>query len=328
MASSERRPNYARRFMALAIFIVLAIAAYSAGWYYLARQIDAGAQTALVELERAGLAAVCADRSVRGYPFRIGLYCDSVAADHAAEGVTFSAGQFRSAGQIYDPRFIIGELDAPARFEMRGLPPLALDWDILRASVRLASPLPKRVSLESRAIVIATAETPVAAMEEVEAHMRPDGQDLDLALRFDGLSLDPALVQGRQVPALSGDADIALADGVAFAASGARNLRGRSGTIRNVRLAAGEASIALAGPFAVDDEGLVNAELTVAVENPRELSALLGQALPEFADQIETAFSGLAVLGGVGGDTPTLPLTISQGRISIAFLDLGEIPPL
>lgn len=329
MASSKRSPNYARRFLLLAVLIVLVIAAYSAGWFYLARQIDARAATILAALNRDGVEAACTSRSVRGYPFRIGLYCDAVSFANTAEGVAFSAGEFRSAGQIYDPRFLIGELDSPAQLlPGAGLPPLEVDWEILRASVRLASPLPERVSAESRDLTITTqaggGEAPAARLEHIEAHMRPNGSDLDLALRFNGLSVDPALVQGRAVPALSGEADIAVTDGVAVAAAGEVSLRGSSGTIRSARIAAGNASLSLSGPFTVNADGLVDADLQLSIENPEELSALVSQALPELADQVETLFSGLAAMG----ETPSLPLTISQGRVSIAFLDLGEIPPL
>lgn len=326
MASSRTSPNYARRFVWFAVLTVLAIAAYSAGWFYVAGQIDARAETTLAALNRDGVEVTCANSTVRGYPFRIGIYCDEVAFADAAQGVAFSAGEFRSAGQIYDPRFLIGELDGPARLTAGpGLPPLELGWEILRASVRLATPLPERVSVESRDVSVRAADTaPIASIEDIEAHMRPNGSDLDLALRFASLVLDSALVQGRQVPALSGDADLAIEDGAALAASGARSLRGLSGTIRNVRLVAGNASISLSGPFAVDEQGLVDAQLQLSAENPQKLAALLGEALPEFAGQIESAFSGVAALG----DAPSLPLTIARSRVSIAFLDLGELPPL
>lgn len=321
MASSRTRPNYARRFFWLAVLIVLAIAAYSAGWYYLAQQIDARAASAIAAINRGGAEAVCANRSVRGYPFRIGLYCDDVTFTNAAEGTAFSAGEFRSAGQIYDPRFLIGELDGPARLETEPLPPLDLGWEIMRASVRLASPLPERVSLEGREVTAATPDAPVLTLENIEAHMRPSGTDLDLAWSFQGLQFEPALTQGRALPPFAGDADIALEDGASLAVSSERSLRGQSGTIRNMRLIAGDASISLSGPFAVDGDGLVDAELELSVENPQELSALLGDALPEFADQIETAFTAL-------GAMPALPVTISRSRVSVAFLDVGEIPPL
>jgi hypothetical protein len=328
MASSKRRPNHARRFMALAIFILFAIAAYTAGWFYLARQVEIRVDAAIERARNTGMGVECAGRSVRGYPFRLGLYCESTAFAEADEGASFSAGAFRSAAQVYDPLFLVGELDAPARLELEGIPPLALRWEIMRASVRLASPLPERVSVESRDLSVAAQEggdeTSLATIQTIEAHMRPNAGDLDLALRFEGLVLDPALVQGRTIPPVAGVADLVVADGVALATAGERSLRGRSGTIRNARLSAEDASLALSGPFSIDAEGLLDADLQLSVENPEELSAILSQALPELADQAEALFSGLAAMG----DTPTLPLTIEDGRVSLAFLDLGQIPPL
>lgn len=334
MASRDSRRSVSGRILLLAAFIVLAAIAYTAGWHYVAGQIDTRVEAALTSLEERGIEAICTNRAVRGYPFRIGVFCDDIAVANAAEGVAFSAGELRSAGQIYNPLFLVGELDGPASVTLpNGLPQLAFDWENLRASVRLAQPLPERLSVEGRNIKAGpAAQGSASAMlqaDSAEAHLRPNGESLDLAARFSGVTIDQTLVQGRTIPPVSGDADISIDDGVALAASGTADLRGRSGTIRKLTVAPGaDASVTVAGPVSVDDAGLIDAELTITIRNPRKLSDVLVQAFPEFVDQIRTAFSGFIALGGSGGETPPLPVRIVKGRVSIGFLTVGQIPPL
>lgn len=332
MASSSTGSRHVRRFLLLAVLIVLAIAAYSAGWYWLAREADRRVAASIEALARDGVEITCANRSIRGYPFRIGVFCDEIGFSDPAQGVTLSAGALRSAAQVYQPFFLVGELDSPARLEAvglseHGLSALALDWEILRASVRLASPLPERLSLEGRNVTVAASEgtsgPSLARLDHVEAHMRPNGPDLDLALRLQNLQLDPSLLQGRVLPAFSGNADIVMTDGAALAAAGDISLRGRSGIIRGATLASGDASLSLEGPFSVDEQGLMDAEFQLAVRDPEALGDILREALPELADEIEAAAAALSALGG-----ESLPLTISRGRISLGFFPLGEIPPL
>ena len=92
-----------------------------------------------------GVSAECANPTARGYPFRIGLYCDRVAFADDAEGIRLTAGGFRSAGQIYDPMRFVAELDGPASIALPRAAPLAIDWDGLagqRAAGRAAAGAP------------------------------------------------------------------------------------------------------------------------------------------------------------------------------------------
>jgi hypothetical protein len=127
------------------------------------------------------------------------------------------------------------------------------------------------------------------------------------------------------VPPLSGQSDITINDGVRLIGEKVKSLRGQSGTIRELALSTGEATgVTLSGPFSVDDSGLIDANLNVTIRDPRGLSAVLADAIPEKRDQIEQAFSGLAMLG----NAPSLPLRIAKGRASLGFIPLGDIPPV
>lgn len=325
-ADGKPVPRYSRRIAWLGIGVIILCMVYTAGWFYLAQRIEGETRTALAALQGSDSTAECVNPVARGYPFRIGLFCDSVSFTRPADGVSLTAGAFRSAGQIYDPRRLVAELDGPATVTAPAIGQLALAWENLRASVRLAEPLPERASVEGRVVKVAGADgTPLASAGSFEGHMRPNGADIDLAASFESLAVDPALVQGRTLPALSGEADIGVVGGVAMLAQDQRDLRGRSGTIRRLALSLGpQGGVELSGPFAVDEAGLLDADFTVAVREPQALAATLSAAFPEAARQIGQAFMGLALLG----NSPSLPLKVSKGNAVLGFIPLGKVPPL
>jgi hypothetical protein len=69
---------------------------------------------------------------------------------------------------------------------------------------------------------------------------------------------------------------------------------------------------------------LIDAQLTLTARQPIAIARVLTALFPEQRKEIEMASSGLTMLGSA----PTLPLTIAKGRASIAFITLGDIPPL
>ena len=156
--------------------------------------------------------------------------------------------------------------------------------------------------------------------------MRPNGADLDLAARFTGLAFDPAVVDGRSVPPLSGEADISLADGVKLLGEGAaHDLRGRSGVVRSLRSpSAQRARCKCRAPSRSSADGLIDATLKVSLVEPNSLAASLSQVFPEEADKIDQALVGLTFLG----NQPSMPLRISKGMVSLGFIPLGKIPPV
>lgn len=331
MASSRAGGrNVSRRFFWMAVGIVAAICLYTAGWHYAAGRLLERANATLAALGRDGNRAVCETPAVHGYPFRIGLYCDATYVERAGLGAAVSTGAFRSAAQIYDPRHIVAEADAPARVTLPGMPPLDLDWQVLRASARLARPLPERVSIEARKVV-ATADMPgpdgptAFAADRLELHLRQNAGDLDAAVRFEALEPGRFLLGGGAVPPLSGVADATVADGIARLRAGRGDPRGLSATVRQleVRTPSG-AGLTASGTISVGQDGLVDAKLTLGAIKPQELAPVLAAAFPAQADRIRAAFAGLATLG----DAPSLPLTVAKGQVYLGFIPLGALPPL
>ena len=325
-AAQERTPNYGRRIAWLAVFIVVLVGAYSAGWYYMAGGVVARTKATIAELNQKGVTVECANPVARGFPFRLGIYCDSVAYANAADAIGLTAGNLRTAGQIYDPLFFIAELDGPATVATPNSGLVNLEWDKLRASVRWARPLPERISLEGGQLRASTASgTALATIGTFEAHMRPSGPDLDLASTFSDVTLDPALAEGRTLPVLSGQYDLTIKDGVGLRGLRPDDLRGRSGTIRDASLNIGpRGGFTVTGPFSVAEDGLIDADLRVTVRDPQGLSTVLEEAFPEKRREIRNVASALTFMGS----NPTLPLVVERGRAKIAFFEIGNIPPL
>lgn len=327
MASSERKPNYSRRFFWLAVFIVLLFGGYSVAWYYAAGRLETVATAVIAKFSRDGRSADCAKPTARGYPFRIGLFCDNVRYEDSERQISASAAAFRSAAQVYNPFHIVAELDSPATVSAPGLGPVSLDWTKLRASTVLDMDSPERVSVEADGLAVSggTGAASLLNVGHAEGHMRKNGTDLDLAASFAEARLAPVLTKGITLPLLGGEADLTIKDGADIRQLDKESLRGRSGTIRTLMLSTGEGTgLSVSGPFVFSTVGVLDADFTVTVRNPKALAAQLIEIFPDKASQINASFMGLATLG----DNPTLPLKVSGGKAKLGFIPLGDIPPL
>lgn len=319
-----RTPNYGRRIVWLAIFVVVLCVGYTAAWYYLADRVLAEARDSIARMNRDDVTVECANPIVRGFPFRLGVYCDSVAYADVGDAIGMTAGNLRTAGQIYDPKRFVAELDGPATIATPELGSLNLAWDRLRASVRWAEPLPERFSMEGGNLSATTATgSTLATVGAFEAHMRPNGQNLDLASTFQEVTIDPALAEGRSLPKLSGEYDLTINGGVDLKGVLPQDLRGRSGTIRNASLDIGpRGGFTVEGTFSIGEDGLLDANLKLTVRDPQALSSVLSEAFPEKRREIRNVASALTFMGS----DPTLPLVIDRGEAKLAFFKLGDVP--
>ncbi|MBP0438174.1 DUF2125 domain-containing protein [Tianweitania sediminis] len=315
-----------RRVIVLAVIILVVVCAYVAGWYYLAEQMETAVNRSLRDIRRAGGQADCVEQDVRGFPFRIGLFCERVTYANPAGDIRVEAGAFRSAAQIYQPRTVIGEVEGPLQADLPGLVPLSADWELMHASARLAEPMPSALSVEGRDVAVREGSdgAQLFTSENMQLHLRTNEGDVDLAARFAGLRLT-ALGATGETPPFQAVANLTVFDGVALAVSPEAISLGYKTEIRTMTLSFGpDAEISLSGPLAVDPSGLIDAKLTLTARRPDAIARVLTALFPDQRREIEMASSGLMMLG----NAPSLPLTISKGRASIAFITLGDIPPL
>jgi hypothetical protein len=312
-----------RRFAIFAFVILAAIGLYTAGWFYAAGRLESEVAQTLERVRARGSSAECTKPEARGYPFRIGLFCDGVAYSDPRDGIAVSGTGLRSAAQVYQPAKVVGELDSLS-VDLR---PAGLEIDLsdIRYSTHLARPLPELASVEGRGIVAGEiAGARLGTAETAQAHMRPRGTDLDLAGTITALRIDPAAGVAAGVPPVDGEWDLTLTDGVARLRRGVASLRGISGEIRTLVARSGTASLAVAGPVSIDAEGLVDAQFTVSVVEPSAILSIVKTAFPQAAQQLNQVDLMLNAMG----ERPQIPLAISKGVVRVAFFTIGRIPPL
>jgi hypothetical protein len=323
MASSEvRKPNYVRRFAWLGVLVAIVFGGYSIGWFYFAGWLRDTAVQQIDAFNGAGRTAECANTDAKGFPSRIGLYCDNVRFEDTSQNLALSAGAFRSWAHVYDPFRINAELDGPAAFSAPGAGAFAFNWDGLRASARLNTDFPEQMDAEIDKLAadqaIAGSVARLIGLDHGEAHMRDNQGDLDLAASFAGAALAPEVVNNAALPPLAGDVNVSIKDGVAWARSGARDLRGQSGTIRNLALSLDEATgLAVTGSFAVGDDCLLDAELNIVFRNPKGIAEQLAKIAPN-SGPVQSILSGMA-------DGANFPLPINDGK---GLFGQINVPPL
>ncbi len=334
---ATKTPNYGRRIKWLGIFAALLMLAWTGGWFYLAKRGEEQVDLALATTNTGPQKIACDNRMINGYPFRFGLFCDSVLFEQPSKGLRVSAGAFRTAAQVYNPWHVVGELDGPASIDAPGLQPLEINWSLLHASVRVNKPLPDQVSVEAKSLDVtirgqAEARTRAILADYAAGHMRREDKDAAFAGEVDGLLIDPAITPGRQVPSLSASYDVVLTDGVRILGSNPQSigeaLRGASGQIRTALLIFKDGgTLKLSGPWSVDASGLIDGDITLAFSDGEKLGAALAKALPEAASVIQPSLSAAAMAAGKDKEA-TLTLTIRKGKVSAGFFPIGNIPPI
>lgn len=353
--TTARQGSATRKIKWLAVAIVVLIVLYTIGWFYLASRVESAAAQAISEAEAQGTEIGCADRDVRGYPFRLGLHCDATVLA-TTDGVRFEAGAFRSAAQVYEPTRLISELDGPASFETPTASGTA-EWRAARASTRIGE---GGLQLGTVAIddlrFAADPTSGVAVTGEVDravASIQPNGADLDAALTIDGLDLAP--VEGRDLPPTTLNIDATLSDAASALRGGGpiESLRGRTVTLRNAGLAlAGGGRIETSGQVAINADGLPTGEIEIGLSDPAATVAALSELFPN-ASGVFQAIGGVfgGASGSVGGllsgvlgreepataqvtpnaeegELKTITVALNNGQARVGLIPLGRVPPL
>lgn len=321
-----------RKIVWLGVAVLLAVIAWTGLWFYGASRIEAYLPTAFAAAGKNGAEPRCDNPDIRGYPFRVGLFCDAAGLTLVSEGISASAGGFRSAAQIYDPRHLVSELDGPLVVAGKDGLAAKVDWQLLRASTVLADDGLVRGSLEGRTITLdldgpGLVAKVSAAADRIAIHLRRNAADLDLAADGEGLSspLGPSAKVFAVRATVPGGAAMLTAAGVPEA-----DLRGRAIVLHDLSMAfpAG-GSLAISGSLSVAVDGLVSGDLKVKMRDQAGLIAALRQSAPELAEQIAGIAQVIAALDiEPGDDAVTLPVTIRDGAMASGFIPLGKLPSL
>lgn len=335
MASSSRADTsgVTRKLVWLTVAIVLFGALYTGGWFYAASWLKDRATKELAASEQGMHSASCSNLSVRGYPFRIGVFCDSLGIDDRASGLSATFGALRSVAQVYRPGHAVIELDGPA--QVRVTPDVAfdVDWDLMRASaVAWTNGLDRasiaydglkgRLNVPSKGLSLGIAAT------HGEKHVRQSGEALDVAASLEALSLD---LGDKVLPPLNVAVDLTIADAAKWiSAEGPPPTLplGTSAELRGLSLDLGaDNRMTLSGPVSVDDAGYVSGALDLTIEGVTGWRDRISEVFPDAAETVQRVAGAIKGLSG-GQDRAVVKLNIRQGTVYLGLFPVAEIPPL
>lgn len=319
----------ARKFWLLGLGVVAFVALYTGAWFFGASKLQGLVRERLSD---ASVAVACNGLDVRGYPFRIGVFCEAVGIDDRATGTSASFGALRSAAQVYRPGHAVMELDGPA--QVRIAPDIALnaDWDLLHASVVAGTAGLQRTSIAYDALrgSFKPGMNGVSldfAASHGEIHARVNGEALDAALSAQGLDLT---VADTVVPKVDAALDLSIADAAGWLANGPPQdaPRNTKGELRSFSLDFGNGNAArLSGPYAVDEDGLISGRFELEVQGIDTVRDIVSRAFPEVADTATSIADTIRGLSG-GRDSAKVRLRVRDGVVYLGFIPIAAIPPL
>lgn len=320
----------------LAAVVAAGAVAWTVVWREAANRLQREAETLLAV--RGG--AQCENLATGGFPFRIGIFCDRIAAGGQAGGTLgdwrIVTGAMRSAAQFFNPGHIIAEFDAPLEIESSRLPALRGEWTTARASLRAGFAGLKRLSVELREpALLLFGSRRIAAAASMQGHARParNADDGDLAFTVD----DARIAPGVEVPVFDLAGDLTIRDFSAYFAGrgdAAERIRERlrergiAGEIRGLEFSpASGGRLRLAGSFAVGADGVARARMTADIEDAAAIAAFFVPLIKdaEARGATERIAAALALLpAGAKG----IELVIENGQLRLGAFALGRVPRL
>jgi hypothetical protein len=331
------RSTVSRKVYWLAAAVLVTIALYTGGWYVAASQLKTRVAEFLGRPDAAdSIGGQCSSLDVRGYPFRIGLFCDKVAIDDSREGLSATFGALRSAAQIYQPGHVVLELDGPAEVRTTYGLFTHLDWSSLQSSFRAGLGGLSKVDLLAKDIT-GSISNPLAKVSAEgksghgEAHLRANGPDLDVAMLAEDVNATLADPSPKVLPPFSTSIDLTLA-GKAGLLAGKEKLdtvlRNSEGQLRGLVVDLGKGRVVTAsGPFSVDENGFISGRIRLEIEQIQAWRDLLIEQFPEAAGQIRNVADILKSIAGKH-DNGTISLDIEDGAVFVSFIPIGYLPPL
>lgn len=194
-------------FILPALIVVLA-AGWSAFWFYAASKVDENVDIWRAREAAAGRSYDCANRTISGFPFRLEVRCSgvnvSLQSQTATQNVTqvpitAKLGEITVVAQIYTPRLLIAEFNAPAVLSERGQPIMAINWSSARSSITGLPGTPDSADIVFDDATVdrfaGSVQAPTARAKHVELHGRnapdstPDKPVIETSLQITGGSI-------------------------------------------------------------------------------------------------------------------------------------------
>jgi hypothetical protein len=337
-ATLETKKSKSGRFSALLLLLLAIIAAlYSAGWAYARSQYDKVIEEQLLILKEKGTDLACEDRKVGGYPFRLEVTCDAPVLERKG-APRLSAKELRSISMIWNPFFIILELDGPLMIEDKNQPPLRLEASTLRASINTDKGEVGRISISSENAALFQHEDNLllAKAENVEAHTRkiPDTNNGDRDIIFIAKNAEWPDAPIRAQPFDAGFSATARAIEQHFTNALPKTLNSwiqSEPKLDHIRLKIKNRRMTIdtTGTLDVERNGLINGRGTVAVAGLDALLQTLGPGLlPQGLGGAATALFAARPVTLDDQEAQAFDITIANGKLRMGPLLITEIPPV
>lgn len=321
-----------RKLVWLAVGVAIVAGLYAAGWFYAAGRIG-DALTRRLDASRERLVSYsCGDLSVRGFPFRIGVFCDTVGIDDRPNGLSASFGALRSAAQVYRPGHAVIELDGPAQVRVTPDRVFVADWALMHASAVGWTDGLDRGSLAYEGLTGRLA-APSAAFSlglsaaRGEAHLRRSGEALDVAGSAERLVLD---LDARALPPLDAALDMTIADAARWiSAEGPPDEApyGAKVELRRLALDLGEGNrVVLSGPLTVEEDGSLSGAVDLEIEGIAVWRDRISAAFPEIAETAARVAQAISDLSD-GKDRAVVKLTLRDGTVYLGLFPIAFLPP-
>lgn len=327
-----------KRIITISLVFLILVALYTVGWFYLADKVGERAKADMAKLAAQGVGVQCEDLRISGYPFRVNVVCANISWQKNDAGMAVRAGRLTSGSPVFAPHWLSNELSGPAFVEFPGIEPLEVNWSKFTSSTRLARPFPREVELEARDVVVGrrteiTTTVPMGAFDQIHLKLSQIDDTFKINGRFAALKLDNSVIGNVNSPEIDGLADIEIANAATLLAPSSlsfnERLRGQSGTINQAFLSMPNgAMVSVSGPFSVDMDGLVDANLKVTMVKPQFFAQTGQMVFPEQGGNIATILFALSAMPKDENGNPVLEIAVRKGRAFAGFIPLGRLPEL
>lgn len=339
-ARRRRRPWRAM----LPTLVVLGLGlVWSLAWFIGAWWLERGIAEARAAMVGEGVSLECSDDGISGYPFRFTFDC--VDAVLTTPDATVALTRIAATVQAYDPRYMIAELQGPARIIGESGTQTDMTWERLLVSARTEIGL-LRAAVEGRDVdplrivtefgltatdIGASFGREQLAAARLAAFARPAlnaaSRDVEIAVDIDEAG-SRALSQPIDVILRSRLFALPRLGGSAFF----EDWLGAGGSIglTQLDLANSDAVMRASGQMSAPTNGAVEAEISVGVVHPGALPGLVADA--DLGGLLATIANAFLLVGRPididGQDALALDVTVRDGNARIGILPIGALPPL
>ena len=310
---------------------LLLIIGWSVGWFFVSGKVETVLTDTKTKLAEKGKAFECTNQQVDGYPFRISLNCDDIRYTDDSAGITFKAGQLKSAAQAYQPNKAIVELQSPANLNLQNGEQFNTTWNSMRSSLKAGLSGPENISIHGKDINFLPTNNLEQAIDlkDFQLHGRKIGDDnVNLALNLKGASspanLWPAFDLTSTFLIENSYQDMIKRTGLLHVAR-TKGLKGKLEAFQYEPTNGG--TLEISGPAQVNTQGVLSGNFNIKIRNLPKLINALSKSFPQERDKFQDISGAISLLGNSGNEI-SIPITVRNGKVSIGILPIASIPPL